>query len=152
ADSDQSADVRKWLPAGTVRTFRDDVGRNRLLIVIRKTVDQPITGNEGQYLIKIGVLLHEIGHVRDFVFNRQAKFLRDPRGAFLASELSAERYALEVCRRQGYVLTFQTQAEWGRYSGDTESTLSKYFQVLFENLERECDLIPPLGWFEYERR
>ena len=55
---------------GVAQTFRDGEGRLRFVIFIRRTLKIQAPVEELKYVFKIGLLLHELGHVRDILERR----------------------------------------------------------------------------------
>jgi hypothetical protein len=127
---------------GVVHTFRTPADELRLLVLMKKTVPTNVVFSELKYAGRIGILLHEIGHVRDIIQGRHfdnEKGVADP----INAEVSANCYALEQCRKYGYQMScdnFVTALQSDK-TGFRGEVSKKTFET--------CDMTHPQSWQDF---
>ena len=119
---------------GGVTAFRDGTGALRTIIEVVKNPKCPFEHKEHRYLFKIPVLLHEIGHVKDYegIIN-----VNPDSGAIdlIEAEVFANLFALNECYRRAYYMSgtmfFDSLANYRTatdYRGDVVRRVFERFQ------------------------
>ena len=127
---------------GVVHTFRTPADELRLLVLMKKTVTTNVVYSELKYAGRIGILLHEIGHVKDIIqgnhFDNEKGFA-DPVNA----EVSANCYALEQCRKYGYQMSCDNFV--AALLRETTGFRGEVSKKTFET----CDMTKPQSWQDF---
>lgn len=148
AEEPQPNEVKHTAPTemktvfGVVHTFRTPSNELRLLALMKKTVQTNVKYSELKYAGRIGILLHEIGHVRDII---QGRFFNHETGVAepLNAEVSANCYALEQCRKCGYQMSCDNFVTALR--NDTTGFRGEVARKTFET----CDMTRPQSWLDF---
>jgi len=142
SDTHDKGPPEKKTAFGVVHTFRTPEGELRLLVLMKKSLKTNVVYSELKYGMKIGILLHELGHVRDIIEGKHfapEKGFADPVNA----EVSANCYALKQCRKYGYQMScdnFVTALQ-NDVSGFRGEVARKTFET--------CDMTKPESWQDY---
>jgi hypothetical protein len=112
---DKSANLR-----GAATAFFDDRGGFHTIIQVIKNPKCDWEHKEYKYILKLPVLLHEIGHVKDY--EEKINFNRDAKTAdLIEGEVYANIFALTECFRRGYYLGGEMFLDsWAKYKNDTD--------------------------------
>jgi hypothetical protein len=127
---------------GVVHTFRTPENERRLLVLILKSIKTNVVYTELKYGLKIAFLLHELGHVRDIIDGRHFdpdNGVADP----LNAEVSANCYALDQCRKNGYAMTF------ANFVTALRSDMTGFRGEVARKTFETCDMTPPKSWEDY---
>lgn len=112
---DKKANLR-----GAATGFRNKNGEFCTIIQVVRNFEYKFEHKERKYLLKLPVLLHEIGHVMDF--EEKINFDRDTgRADFIEAEVYANVFALESCFERGYFMAAEVFLEsLSQYKADAD--------------------------------
>jgi hypothetical protein len=120
---------------GAATGFFDGGGVFRTIIQVIKNPECSWEHKEYKYLLKLPVLLHEIGHVKDY--EEKINFDRDTKTAdLIEGEVYANVFALTECFRRGYHLGGEMFLDsWAQYVND-EGYRGEMARRLFQRFQK----------------
>lgn len=110
---DDAANLR-----GSTTVLQDRAGTIHYVIEVIKNPEFVLLHRDYRYGLKLSILLHELGHVKDYV-NRVNLNLDTRSGDIIEAEVYANQFAIEECYRRGYFAVGDTLlASLGKYRDD----------------------------------